>query len=284
MLSLRIYILFIILLTVSSLHAQDSIPYTQSPFPDAPGLSSEETPKQPNNQISSDSDLSREGTSWEVASIQGKLKMQGLPLSPSLKIFMQKDSLISLSIRAPFVGEAGRLEITPDSVTVINKMKKTFVREGYRQWMDYIGYGALGLPEVQNLLLARFFLPGFRIEEMAIEEIKELIEVYPDGEQFNIIPKGEAELPGVKYGFAVDIEFNPLLLIVLPSARPDIEVDAVYSYKPQGYDLAISYVDSEKSVALSLELKNPEWTGEAPKPIDIRKFRQLTFPEFMKSF
>ncbi|MCH5224995.1 MAG: DUF4292 domain-containing protein [Muribaculaceae bacterium] len=216
---------------------------------------------------------------WRVASLKGKLKMQGLPISPSVKIFMKKDSLISLSLSAPFVGEAGRLELTPDSVTVVNKMKKTFVKEGYRQWMDKIGYGMLGISEVQNLLLARFFLPGINLDEVEIDDV---VEVFNEGQQLNVVPKGIAELPGIKYGFVVDNLFNPVMLVVIPSDSPDTEVDAIYTPSLDGYNIDINYIDSVKNMGIRLDLKNPEWSGEAPKPIDLRKYRQLSFPDFMK--
>ena len=225
---------------------------------------------------------------WEIVSLQGKLKMQGLPLSPSLKLFMQKDSLISLSIRAPFIGEAGRLDISPDSIIVINKMKKTFVKEGYRRAMDSVGYSNLSLGDLQQLLLGQFFLPGIDLYEADLDQ---LIDIYQTNEAdpdsvsslFNIIPKGEAELKDVRYGFTVDALFRPLMLMILPLQMPDSEIDINYNFKLDGYDVQISYLDFHRDISLTLEFKKPEWSGQAPKPLDISKYRQLSFRDFLRN-
>ena len=270
-------IFLIFSLVVLSLKAQDqfegtlpldSIPNSDS-FISAPVDSTEET----------DSITLPDYESWKVAKIDGKLKMQGLPLSPSLKIFMEKDSLIDISIRAPFVGEAGRLVITTDSVIAVNKMNKTYVSEGIS---DFLRYYPGGISNVQDLLLARFFLPGVDVMQVDLEE---LIDIYYEDNQFNVVPKGVASIPGIIYGYVVDELFNPLWLVVLPEERQDIELDVQYTYNRQGYDIIIAYLEGDKKRDLTLELKNPEWKGESPKAIDLnKKFRRLSFSDFLKSF
>ncbi|MCH5234524.1 MAG: DUF4292 domain-containing protein [Muribaculaceae bacterium] len=222
-------------------------------------------------------------------SIQGKLKMAGLPLSPSLKIYLEKDSLIDISVRAPLIGEAGRLEITPDSVTIVNKMNKTYVKEGIA---DFLRYYPGGINDVQSLLLARFFLPGVNIEEANLEE---LIDIYYENEQYNVIPKGEAELPGITYGYIVDQYFNPLTLVILPESRPDVEIDTFYTYSippsspftypTSPYTIQLIYQEGAKALEINLELKQPELTDSAPKPIDVsKKYRQVSISDFLRSF
>ncbi|MCH5239942.1 MAG: DUF4292 domain-containing protein [Muribaculaceae bacterium] len=218
---------------------------------------------------------------WEIASIQGKLKMEGLPLSPSLKIFMQRDSIINISAHAPFVGEVLRIEIDSDSICCINKMKKTFFKEGYKEGLNGVGYGNLGIPEIQDLLLARFFLPGIDIYETELDNV---IDIYEEDNQLNVIPKGEALLPDVTYGFVVDGFFNPLMIILLPSSRPDIELDITYTYKLQGYDIDFSYTAGQRNINMALQLNEPKWSGNQPKGIDLRKYRQQTLSEFLRSF
>ena len=131
---------------------------------------------------------------WETVNIQGKLKMKGLPLSPGLKIFMTKDSLIDISVRAPFVGEAVRIEITSDSVTAVNKMNKTYIKESIGEYTRFYP-GALS--NIQDLLLGQFFIPGVDMDEVALEEV---VEVFDEGGQHNVVPKPVAELEGLKYG------------------------------------------------------------------------------------
>ena len=216
---------------------------------------------------------------WDKIKMDGKLKMQGLPLSPSLKIFMQKDSIIDISIRAPFVGEAGRMVVTPDSVVLINKMNKTFVNE---KIADFLKYYPGGISDMQDLLLARVFIPGYNLYDTDIED---LVDIFYEESQFNVMPKESAKIPGITYGYAVDETFQPLWLLILPESRPDLEIDAQYIYNLQGYNLILDYIEGDKKRELTLELKNPESTREEPKSIEInKKFRQLSFNDFLRTF
>ena len=216
---------------------------------------------------------------WDKVSLQGKLKMEGLPLSPTVKVFMQKDSLISMSIRAPFIGEAARIDITPDVITAVNKMNKTYVQENIEEFLKYYPGD---ISDLQDLLLARFFLPGYNVSEITLDD---LIDIYYEDNQYNVIPKGEAEIDGIKYGFVVDSLFNPLMLIVLPEENPDIELTALYDYKSRGYDLILNYQEGERIIAMDIEFKEPEWKGDIPKDIDLdKKYRKLSFGEFINSF
>ena len=218
---------------------------------------------------------------WEVVTLEGKLKMQGLPLSPTVKVFMKKDELVTISLRAPFVGEVGRLDLTPDKLLVVNKMNKTYVEE------DITGHGIIGgkvlsLRDVQDLLLGRFFLPGF---DVSTEDLEELVEVFYEDNQFNVIPKGKAEIEGVKYGFAVDREFNPLLLVVMPGEATgrDIEVSAEYKRKLSGYDIVFAYSEGEGMLEMTFEFKAPEWKGQAAKAQELGgKYRRVGLEEFMR--
>lgn len=214
---------------------------------------------------------------WDVVTIEGKLKMAGLPLTPSVKIFMQRDSLVDISIRAPFVGEAGRLIMNCDSVLIVNKMGKKYWSTGAIKGEGNLPLGEagrelleIGLKGVQDLLLGRFFLPGFDINEV---DLNELLDVYEteDANRYNVVPKGAAEIEGVKYGFVVDDRFEPIMLMVLPGNQDDTEIDIVYSEKLKGYDIQAVFQQGTKSMEAILELKEPVWKGTAPKGIDLGK-------------
>lgn len=219
---------------------------------------------------------------WEVATIQGKLKMKGLPVSPSLKIFMKRDSLISVSVRAPFVGEAGRLDITPDTLIAVNKLKNTYLKEKLNLSDKLLGIGERGLSinDFQDLILGRFFIPGFDLEETELEEIAD---IYPEEDLFNIVPKGKAEIEGLKYGYTVDSECNPLLLMILPQFRDDIELSINYTYNLQGYNIDIQYVENSHLFEIIMELKDAQFSGETPKPIEIgKKYKEVSLGEFLR--
>ena len=218
---------------------------------------------------------------WDVVTLEGKLKMKILPLSPSVKIFMQNNALISASLRAPFLGEVGRLEVTPEKLLIVNKMNKTYVEEDLRG-RGVIGDKILGIKEVQDLLLGRFFLPGIDIKTANLDE---MVDIFYEEDQFNVIPKGIAEIDGVKYGFAVDQQFNPILLVVMPNgeASADLEVSAEYVRNLTGYNLTLAYSQGSQGMEMTFEFKNPVWSGEVPKSINVEKYRRVGFVEFMRS-
>lgn len=214
---------------------------------------------------------------WERVSLEGKLKMKGLPVTPTLKVYMEKDSLIDISVRAPFVGEALRIELTADSIIAVNKMNKTYVKEsvgGIRK------YYPDGISDLQDLLLGRFFLPGFNIERGNFEELSELVDIIPaDKGQFNVLPKGAAEIEGMKYGYIVNNYFQPLLILVMSG---NVEIETLYKYKRSGYDLEFVMNDGERVMSATLELKEPDWGVEQNKRMSIdKKYRLLDLHEFV---
>lgn len=217
---------------------------------------------------------------WEKVSLEGKLRMKGLPVSPSVKIYMEKGNLIDLSFRAPLVGEAMRIEITPDSVSAVNKLNKTYIKEANPLNLQENKTGSRGICEIQDLLLGRFFLPGIDINNVNLDYY---IDVFSNNSgQFNVIPKGKAELEGISYGFVVDNYFNPLMLVVL--AR-NAEVDAVYNYSQSGYNIEFTYNDGRHLMTPVLELKNPQWNiGKSDRLRIDKKYRKVDITQFINNF
>lgn len=217
---------------------------------------------------------------WSTVSISGKLKMEGLPVSPSVKIYMERDSSVLISLRAPFMGEVGRAEIYCDTLLVVNKMKKTFVKEPLSQvFAHYPGT----LSDVQNILLARPVIAGLGL---LTPEIKENVEIYQEADgQFSLLPVGDVALEEFNYGYLIDGMARPAALLVLPLSKPGTMVSLTYGYYNKGYDLSVIYQSPEKSKGGTLELDLPDWNGSPVQPIKLNeKYTRLSFPDFMKSF
>lgn len=217
---------------------------------------------------------------WEKVSLSGKFKMDGLPLSPSLKIYMERDSLIIISLRAPFVGEAGRMEITPDTILAVNKMKKTYVAESLN---DILAYYPGTISDLQELILGRIILPGFgglRDTE------KENVEIYTDDfSEYSLIPSQRALLEGVSYGYLINQEFLPIVLLIIPEQDPNVNILLNYTYKKKGYDLEFIYESPTFNQDFRMELDNPDWEGKSIEPINLNgKYRRQNIAEFMRSF
>lgn len=216
---------------------------------------------------------------WERATINGKLKMKGLPLSPSIRIFMEKDSLVELSIKAPFMGEVGRVIITPDTLLGVNKMNKTYTKLAINEILRYYPGG---IREIQSLLLGRVVMPG--LGEIN-EEILGMVNFLETDMGLAIIPAEGYGVEGFDYGYVTDEGLNPLALIVMPEFAENTSVSVAYDYEKDGVTETISYLQNDKGMTFELQMKNPEWTGEAAKPINMdKKYVELPIRDFVNSF
>ena len=216
---------------------------------------------------------------WERATLNGKIKMKGLPISPNVRIFMIKDSLIEISTKVPFMGEVGRITLDNDSIIGINKMNKTYTSSGIPE-ISNIFPG--GLSNIQSLLLERVFIPGFGDIN---ENIAENISFYLTEDGFAVVPEENIKIPGYEYGYAVDWNFIPLEFLALPDYLPDSNFMIDYSNSADGYEMNFSINSRDKTYGLTLQLKNPEWTGEPLKKIGTeKKYKYLSLGEFIKSF
>lgn len=217
---------------------------------------------------------------WNTVSISGKLRMEGLPVSPSVKIYMERDSSVLISLRAPFMGEVGRAEIYSDTLLVVNKMKKTFVKEPLS---DVLSHYPGTLSDVQNILLARPVIAGLGLLTPGIVEN---VQIYPESDgQYSLLPVADVALEEFNYGYLIDGMARPSALLVLPLAKPGIMVRLTYEYRSKGYDLSVVYQSPDKNKGGTLELDYPDWDGSPMQPIKLNdRYTQLNFPDFMKSF
>lgn len=201
---------------------------------------------------------------WKLATVEGKLKMSGLPLSPGLRIFMEKDSLVEISIRVPLMGEVGRIELTPEYVLGINKMKKTYSRMAIS---DFLKFYPGNFSDLQELLLGRVVMPGVGIVR---PEIIDFIDIYlNDSNHYAAIPKEEIAIEGFEYGYLVDFLFRPSVLLAVPKGHPEVSLMVSYLYSKDGYEMGFNFREETKGIAATLDLKNPVWSGTPLKPISL---------------
>lgn len=215
---------------------------------------------------------------WDVVTLNGKLKMRGLPLSPSLKIFMEKDSLVEISIKAPIMGEVGRIVLTPDSVTGINKLNKTYTKESVGEFLKYYPGD---ISDFQNLLLGRVVFPG--IGELREEIIESLI-IEPTDEGLSLVPEEEFRIDGFDYGYITDIDMKPLVFLAFRTDDQNDSASINYYYDATRYYMDLNVHSNGFSLQPSLELNYPEWSGEPLKPLNTTRFTYLSLPEFIKNF
>lgn len=214
---------------------------------------------------------------WETVELSGKLKMDILPLSPTVKIFMQRDSVIRLSLRAPFLGEVGRAEICNDSVLVVNKMKKTYVKESLRSVLAaYPGT----ISDIQDILLGRIVIPGCGL--LSNKSWKD-VDVFEEEGGFSLYPSDQNRIEGVDYGYLIDSAFRTKALAILP--KENVIAGVAYEFPEEGEVLTFTYQTDKRNITADLQIDREQWGAKGFDPIKINsRYRKLSFRDFLKSF
>lgn len=217
---------------------------------------------------------------WQTLQLEGKLKMEGLPLSPTLKIYMERDSVLICSVRAPLFGEVGRMEIIGDKFLLVNKMKKVYVSLSLA---DFSRFYPGSLSDFQDLLLGRMVMPGTGL--LSIDN-NEAIDVYLDEEnRFAVVPSPQNMQEGYVYGYVVSEEFVPELLLVLPATEEENEIDINYQFNNNNYIIDAVWISPDKTLEAVLELKYPVFAPSPIEPMQFgNKYREVTISQFLKSF
>ncbi|MDE5795943.1 MAG: DUF4292 domain-containing protein [Muribaculaceae bacterium] len=216
---------------------------------------------------------------WETVELNGKLRMEGLPLTPNVRIYMERNRSVSISIRAPFVGEVGRLEANADSVSAINKMNRT-----YSTYAVSDSPVPVDVSTLQCLLLGRINIPDYG---QFGTETASLVDMYvtDNFQQILILPKQEAEIEGCSYGFVTDGEGMLADVIVTIDSAVDDSVTVEYNRDNDSTDIDILAAIGERIYNAQLELKAPKWNAGDLAPVVLGpKYRRLSFKDFLKAF
>lgn len=225
------------------------------------------------------SSLSSQNFSWKKVSLNGKLKMKGLPVSPSLKVFMEYDKSLMISVRAPLMGEVGRMEIRNDSILGVNKMKKIYFHESLRSIRDFYP-GTLS--ELQELLLGRPVIPG---EGTIKEGSRDRVDMYRTVEnEYYLIPDSR-RFEGYNYGYMLDSNPRLSALLILNAFIPDMSFSLEYSYEKKDYRIKVTYTDEKGVLTAELNLDYPVYGSGDMEPIKLNgKYQRVSFYNFLKSF
>lgn len=110
--------------------------------------------------VTVDSLLKKNTFEWSFLQATADVSFSGEALNQNVNatIKMEKDKIILISARA-FGIEAARIYMEEDSITVLNRLGRTYSRMGWQEAGDYIG-SKLDLPMTQNLLMGRLLIPA----------------------------------------------------------------------------------------------------------------------------
>ena len=200
---------------------------------------------------------------WNKASWNGRLSADMLPVSATLKVYMERGKLTLISVRAPFIGEVARIEADKERILIVNKLKKRY----YEREIAEISQIAPDLLEdMQALLLGRMFVVGKgQLDDRKVEDIN----LFPTNEEgcYMVVPTVPDWLPQVLYGFATDQESRMATFVCAygraDAAATDEAIDPDYQYEPKfQVQTEISYRDKGIATAsIQALLSGKEYTG-----------------------
>lgn len=268
----------VVIETVPAEEAVDSIAYDDDsaffvdPAPDDVRLSALET-------------ILPNYTDWTTAQLNGSIKLKGLPVAPSIKIYMEKGKRILISIRASFLGEVCRIDVAGDSILAVNKMKRTYCVQRFGNMIyEYPGI----ISDVQSLLLDRVVIP----------QAGELKEGNADFIDINLggsdeiawildFPKGlsDSDAMGMRYAVNIDGLITQLIGFLVTEDHESV-LNMEYSYRSNGYDMAITFIKDEKpNFSTVVNFDAVQWDAKEPAPVQINsKYKQLGLKDFIRSF
>lgn len=116
-----------------------------------------QTPLKGTSLTSAVTEITSDYKPWRSAGWSAQVQSDMLPVSITMKVYMRRDSLTLISLRAPLIGEVARVEIDNSALLVINKRKKRYAK------IDLTNYGnhpALIHASLQDILVGRVSVIG----------------------------------------------------------------------------------------------------------------------------
>lgn len=216
---------------------------------------------------------------WNSAQISGKIHVPSLPVTPSVKIYMKKGKELTISASAIFVGEVFRVELTEDSLFIVNKLKKVYCKESGDKLQEI--YPTL-CEELQSILLGRMIVPGngtlspANVSKVNVEMEKDMRKVIPQLGDFPLEVNAFYLIDGIGRvsNLMVEAEAN----------RPLFSLS--YDWKGNGgSDIeAVVTKKNNKPLRIEINLDAPKWGAGPLSPYKLGKdFKRVGLKEFFKS-
>lgn len=217
---------------------------------------------------------------WQSVELSGKVRMAGLPLSPSVKIFMLRGARIDVLVSAPFLGEVAHATLTRDSVQIVNRMKRVYCQEAVSHLTREF---PMAISDFQDLLLGRVFeLSRGTLREETLEDFSVYQGEENGSDALYVIPAMFASMPTLEYGFT--LEASTLQMLQFVARAMGAELGATFTRDGTG-STSISFRASVSGryYAAALDLGAPKWNAVPFRrtPID-GSFRRVGIQEVMK--
>ena len=203
----------------------------------------------------------RDNAQWTDLTVSGSLSVStnAGSLNSSMQMRMVRNQSISISIR-PFLGiEMGKLLITADSITVVDKYHRAYLQEALPK---AVGQFAT-LSDLQDVLLARVFVPG---EGSLYAGNRKKMEVVPSGDgSWSIVPRKQNDAYSINFAISPDGYRIKSFNVAVPSASGSITTFSV------AYSRYTATVHGDVAEALTAAI--PVGTQKATLSFDYRSLK-----------
>ena len=203
-------------------------------------------------------------TPWEKISISGKLSTSLLPISPSVKIYMEKGSLVVISVSSFWTGEAARIEVDREKTLLVNEMSNTYTVVPNEK-IESVCPG--GLDALQNMLLRRITILGQGELRHSAGDSLDIYEV--PGEALLLLPAQDLENASYIYAYFLNPTSYALDRFVVMS--PDESGMVNVTYTNENKDTVMKFEASMGSLPMnaSLKLNRPDSNPKKISRIDL---------------
>lgn len=215
--------------------------------------------------------------------VELKVGESGKRISAHYKIL--KDSIMQVSLRVPLLGEVMRMDMTPEKVTVVDRLKGQYASESFSD-SEFLKSVDLNYYNLQALLTNSLFLPG----EKSVDKANySRFKIATGGDMLRLQTLGK---PDLIYNFAVDASEKIISLLVtkksLENTLQFTYTDFVEHDNKQFYpSVMVASVNTNKkalSLAISysgLDLDRKDFRIDISVP---QKYQEITFKELLQTY
>lgn len=214
---------------------------------------------------------------WNNVTFNGKIKSDRLPVSPTVKIYAERGRLIQISLRAPFLGEIGRVEVNTDSCLLVNKWKKTYCLESMNNILTMYPDA---ISDIQSLLLGRVVFPGSG--ELCMDNIDQVDFRRADGSEWLLLPVRQPGEGQLKYGYVVlDNGRTSAFFAMLEGREENMEIKYTYPGNSMYMDVKVDI--GNKEYAARIDYSSVRWGGKPMDEVRLTGYARLGIYDFIKS-
>lgn len=218
-------------------------------------------------------------SNWGRVSISGKLNTDLLPVSATVKIYMEKDKLLLISVAAPLVGEAARIEMDKDKLLIVNKLNKTY-SEIEVENIDMVYPG--GMSDLQSLILGRVTLMNHGALRKLNASDVDVYDINP--QNWVVMPTERLQPQGFSYLYTVSRSNFRLSNFILTDDNQSTGVQCYYNWKSNGaYSIEFEAASGRMKMSGDLSFNAPAWGAQPMERFEISsRYSKVSIFDIMK--